>query len=182
MTALVQEGSTINKNSWKNGSIVTISTTSMYVVSGNMVAYLGPYWSGNWHQPATMYNELKHGKKCLFGCLLERIIFFLKKMILVFDIIVQPPEHTFQIKVHFSMSFKFFFQLIVQCETMGKWMTHDRGHDRSSQAFDQSNNFKPRALLWIKQKNLMLNHETNITTIENNKAFWKNKMKYNQLK
>ena len=42
-------------------------------------------------------------------------------MILVFDIIVQPPEHTYQIKVHFSiMSFKFFFQLIVQCETMGK--------------------------------------------------------------
>ena len=67
MTALVQEGSTINKNSWKNGSIVTISTTSMYVVSGKMVAYLGPYWSGNWHQPATMYNELKHGKKCIFG-------------------------------------------------------------------------------------------------------------------
>ena len=61
---------------------------------------------------------------------------------------------------------------------MGKWMTHDRGHDRSSQAFDQSNNFKPRAPLWIKQKNLMLNHEKNITTIENNKAFWKNKMKY----
>ena len=44
-----------------------------------------------------------------FGCSLKRIIFLLKKMILVFDIIVQPPEHKFQIEIHFSMSFNFLF-------------------------------------------------------------------------
>ena len=63
---------------------------------------------------------------------------------------------------------------------MEKWMTHDRGHDRSSQAFDQSNNFKPRAPLWIKQKKSDVKSWNKYYPIENNnKAFWKkNKMKY----